>query len=111
MYSFYAQLTEPSLLATFLDLAPDLAQILALIYLILQLEDKRMLAIKARDESYRYVIDALVGVIEELMADIGPERVSARQMKYVKEFIAKMQVEGPPKGEKNLPPQDAPDKD
>lgn len=61
--------------------------VVALIYLVLTLEDKRQASAKLREETNQKVIDSLLGIIDELAGQAQPDKVSSRQLRLIQDYL------------------------
>lgn len=65
----------------------QIPQVLALIYLVLKLEDRRQKSAELREESNRKTVDSLLGLIDELSARSTPEKISSRQLRLIQDYL------------------------
>lgn len=64
-----------------------------LIYLVLKLEDKRQASAMVREESFRKIVDSLLGVIVELSSLAKPGVISSDDLIGFQEYIKKQIVD------------------
>lgn len=69
------------------SLAIQTPQVIALIYLVIKLEESRFKAIQARDEIHRHTVDALIGLLEETFCQRNPDRLTARQFRAFQDHL------------------------
>jgi len=61
--------------------------VFALVYLVLKLEDKRQNGARIREEANQRIVEALLGVIDELSAQNSPNRINSRQLGLIQDYL------------------------
>jgi hypothetical protein len=61
--------------------------VVGLIYLVLKLEDKRQASAMVREDTFRSIVDSLLGVIVEMSTMVNPSKVSSDQIKSLEKYL------------------------
>lgn len=61
--------------------------VVGLIYLVLKLEDKRQASAMVREDTFRSIVDSLLGVIVEMSTMVNPGKVSSEQIKSLEKYL------------------------
>lgn len=68
-------------------MALEVPFVVALIYLVLKLEDRRQDAMRLREESNQKIVDSLLGLIDEISARSNPDSLTSKQTKLIREYL------------------------
>jgi hypothetical protein len=65
----------------------QIPMVAGLIYLVLALEDKRQASATLREETFRKVVNDLLGVIAELSTLANPNTITSTQIKSIEQYL------------------------
>lgn len=68
--------------------------VVGLIYLVLKLEDKRQASASLREETFRKIVNDLLGVIIELSTLANPNTITSSQIKSIESYLKSQKEQG-----------------
>lgn len=72
----------------------QIPMVAGLIVLVLKLEDKRQASAMVREETFRSVVDSLLGVIVELSSMANPGKINSEQIKNIEKYLSSQREQG-----------------